>query len=112
VHRRRELVEPVVTMGPERAERHFERSPSMSAIEEMIRKRAYELWERAGCPDGRSYEFWFAARAEIEAAQSPDPQEPPATAARAGDRVAAAAKTAVEKSPKASASAKPKARRS
>jgi hypothetical protein len=38
----------------------------MSAIEEMIRKRAYELWEQAGCPDGRSYEFWFAARAEIE----------------------------------------------
>ena len=85
----------------------------MSAIEEMIRKRAYELWEQAGCPDGRSYEFWFAARTEIEAARSPDPQEPRAKAARAGDRVvAAAAKPAVEKSPKAPASVKPKPRKS
>jgi len=85
----------------------------MSAIEEMTRKRAYELWEQAGCPDGRSYEFWFAARVEIEAAQSPDRQEPRPKAPRAGDRVdAAAAKPAVEKSPKAPAGAKPKPRRS
>ncbi len=85
----------------------------MSAIEERIRKLAYELWEQAGCPNGRSYEFWFAARTEIEAAQSPDRQETRAKAARAGDRVdAAAAKPAVEKSPKAPASAKPKPRRS
>jgi Protein of unknown function (DUF2934) len=105
---------PVVTMGSDFAGRHFERSPSMSAIEEMIRKRAYELWEQAGCPDGRSYEFWFAARTEIEAAQSPDGQEPRAKAARASDDrvVAAAAKGAVEKSSKAPASAKPKPRRS
>jgi len=85
----------------------------MSAIEEMIRKRAYELWEQAGCPDGRSYEFWFAARAEIEAAQSSNRQEPRAKAPPAGDRVvAAAAKPAVEKGPKAPASAKPKPRKS
>ena len=85
----------------------------MSAIEEMIRKRAYVLWEQAGCPDGRSYEFWFAARAEIEAAQSSDRQETRAKAPRAADRViAAAAKPSVEKSPKAPASAKPKPRRS
>ncbi|HTR11668.1 MAG TPA: DUF2934 domain-containing protein [Roseiarcus sp.] len=32
----------------------------------MIRERAYELWERAGRPNGRSDEFWFAARAEFE----------------------------------------------
>lgn len=85
----------------------------MSAIEEMIRKRAYVLWEQAGCPDGRSYEFWFAARAEIEAAQSPDRQETRAKAPRAADRVdAAAAKPAIEKSTKAPASAKPKPRKS
>jgi len=85
----------------------------MSAIEEMIRKRAYELWEQAGCPDGRSYEFWFAARTEIEAAQSSNRQEPRAKAPPAGDRVvAAAAKPAVEKGPKAPASAKPKPRKS
>ena len=85
----------------------------MSAIEEMIRKRAYQLWEQAGCPDGRSYEFWFAARTEIEAAQSTDRQETRAKAARAGDQVIGpAAKPAVEKSSKAPASAKPKPRRS
>ena len=38
----------------------------MSAMEEVIRKLAYELWEQAGRPDGRSDEFWFAAEFEFE----------------------------------------------
>ena len=38
----------------------------MTTLEEMIRKRAHELWETAGMPQGRSDEFWFAARAEFE----------------------------------------------
>ena len=38
----------------------------MSSIEEAVRRRAYELWEQAGQPDGRSDEFWFAATAELE----------------------------------------------
>ena len=38
----------------------------MSASERMIRELAYELWEHAGRPDGRSDEFWFAARFEFE----------------------------------------------
>jgi hypothetical protein len=51
-------------------------------IEEEIRKRAYRLWERAGCPDGRSEEFWHAARREIEGEGATDavpfdPFEPP-----------------------------------
>ena len=29
-------------------------------------EQAYELWDHAGRPDGRSDEFWFAARAEFE----------------------------------------------
>jgi PAS domain S-box-containing protein len=33
-------------------------------VEKTIRKRAYELWERAGRPVGRSEEFWFAAAEE------------------------------------------------
>ncbi len=37
----------------------------MNAIEEMIRERAYELWDQAGRPDDRSYEFWFTARTEF-----------------------------------------------
>jgi hypothetical protein len=39
----------------------------MSGIEEAIRIRAYELWEHAGRPEGRSDEFWHAARAELDA---------------------------------------------
>jgi Protein of unknown function (DUF2934) len=38
----------------------------MSASEGMIRQRAYELWEKAGRPNGRSNEFWFAAKADFE----------------------------------------------
>ena len=38
----------------------------MNANEQMIREQAYELWDHAGRPDGRSDEFWFAARAEFE----------------------------------------------
>ena len=35
-------------------------------MEKVIRELAYELWEQAGRPDGRSDEFWFAARYEFE----------------------------------------------
>ena len=38
----------------------------MNMNEQMIREQAYELWEQAGRPDGRSDEFWFAARTEFE----------------------------------------------
>jgi hypothetical protein len=34
--------------------------------EQMIREQAYELWDNAGRPGGRSDEFWFAARSEFE----------------------------------------------
>ena len=32
---------------------------------ENISKRAYELWEKAGRPDGRDTEYWFQAETEI-----------------------------------------------
>jgi hypothetical protein len=38
----------------------------MNTNEQMIREQAYELWNHAGRPDGRSDEFWFAARYEFE----------------------------------------------
>ena len=38
----------------------------MQGMERMIRERAYQLWESAGRPDGRSEEFWLAAKAEFE----------------------------------------------
>jgi hypothetical protein len=41
--------------------------------ENRIRLRAYAIWEREGCPDGRHMEHWFLAKREIEqeAAQAP-----------------------------------------
>ena len=38
----------------------------MSGIEKLVREKAYELWERAGRPDGRNDEFWHAAKQELE----------------------------------------------
>ena len=66
----------------------------MSSIEEAVRRRAYELWEQAGQPEGRSEEFWFAAIAELEGkpptfeerveALGPPIVEPPEFAVRHG----------------------------
>jgi hypothetical protein len=65
----------------------------MSSIEEAIRRRAYELWEHAGRPEGRSEEFWHAARAELDVKETieekldslgPPIVEPPALAVRHG----------------------------
>ena len=33
--------------------------------EEQVRSRAYELWEKAGQPEGRDEEFWHQAAAEL-----------------------------------------------
>lgn len=66
----------------------------MSSIEEAVRRRAYELWEQAGQPEGRSDEFWFAAIGELEGkpptfeekveALGPPIVEPPIFAVRYG----------------------------
>ena len=39
----------------------------MDDVEHVIRRRAYELSEQAGCFEGRSDEFWHAARAAVSA---------------------------------------------
>jgi hypothetical protein len=65
----------------------------MSDIEEAIRRRAYELWEHAGMPHGRSDEFWHAARSELGAKETIEEQidalgppivEPPVIAVQHG----------------------------
>ena len=65
----------------------------MTSIEKHIRKRAYELWEQAGQPEGRSEEFWHAARAEVGGKETteekvdalgPPFEEPPSLAVRHG----------------------------
>lgn len=37
---------------------------------ELIRARAYELWELRGRPDGRQWEHWLEAEREIAEAES------------------------------------------
>ena len=40
--------------------------------EEQIRKRAFELWEQAGKPEGREDEFWNQAQRELQGAEERD----------------------------------------
>lgn len=35
-------------------------------LEERIRQRAYEIWEREGRPHGQDFEHWFQANRELE----------------------------------------------
>lgn len=39
----------------------------MRLVTEEVRKHAYYKWEDAGCPNGRSEEFWAEAEQEIYA---------------------------------------------
>jgi Protein of unknown function (DUF2934) len=81
----------------------------MSDLEELIRVMAYELWDQAGRPHGRSEEFWFAARAEFEGeaetgegqdvgALVPPPDISPALAAPNGGKTRTGAKPKAKRS--------------
>ena len=43
--------------------------------EEQIRKRAFELWEQAGKPEGRDDEFWDQAQRELDCEERGDPNQ-------------------------------------
>jgi hypothetical protein len=43
-------------------------------IEDRIRHRAYEIWEREGHPEGRAFDHWTRAMSE-EAALKAKPQK-------------------------------------
>lgn len=38
---------------------------SFEGIRQQIRELAYDMWEKAGCPEGRDEEFWVAAENEL-----------------------------------------------
>jgi hypothetical protein len=40
--------------------------PKSTPSEEEIRNRSYLIWEREGCQDGRSQEYWLRAKTELE----------------------------------------------
>jgi hypothetical protein len=43
----------------------WERRMENTSKDEEIRRKAYELWEEAGSPEGRAEEFWEQARASV-----------------------------------------------
>ena len=36
----------------------------------LVAARAYEIWQREGCPDGRAMEHWLRAEVEVAGASS------------------------------------------
>jgi hypothetical protein len=49
-----------------------------SELEELIRRRAHQIWEQEGCPEGRARIHWLRAEAEFrervcDATHSDDP---------------------------------------
>jgi hypothetical protein len=40
----------------------------LDLFEHRVRERAFQLWQEAGCPEGRDEEFWHQARAAVTAA--------------------------------------------
>jgi Protein of unknown function (DUF2934) len=59
-------------------------------VEARVRERAYSLWEREGCPQGRAEEHWHRA-AEAEAAALRTGQEAAQAQERTANGAAAAA---------------------
>ena len=45
----------------------------MSAQQEEIQHLAYRLWQEAGGPHGRDWDFWLQAEAQLESVAKPKP---------------------------------------
>jgi hypothetical protein len=76
----------------------------MSAEQEIIKDKAYRLWQDAGSPDGRDQEFWFQAEAEVKSAKPKAAPKPKAAKAAAPAKPKAPAKA--KAAPKAKTAAK------
>ena len=57
----------------------------MSASEQQIRERAYQIWMDEGCPEGKAPEHWEKARLQLAAEtwKSNEAQQPAKGGARA-----------------------------
>jgi hypothetical protein len=59
----------------------------MDNMDEVIRARAYAIWEQEGCPHGRDLDHWQRARSELNAERAisgePLPGQPVKTKRRA-----------------------------
>jgi hypothetical protein len=45
-----------------------------NSIEQQITRRAYELWEQAGKPEGRDKDFYHQAQEELKVGFEPAPK--------------------------------------
>jgi hypothetical protein len=52
-------------------------------LEARIRERAYQIWEREGRPEGRDFDHWTRAVAEVSAEEGGDKGPAPAKKAAA-----------------------------
>ncbi len=43
-----------------------QKTPFQTASSEQVSRRAYELWQQAGYPQGRDLEFWLAAERQLQ----------------------------------------------
>lgn len=57
----------------------------MSDSEQEVRERAYYLWQKEGCPEGRDQEFWERARL-LDQAETAPPFRRADTAGSAADK--------------------------
>ncbi|MBF0327511.1 MAG: DUF2934 domain-containing protein [Alphaproteobacteria bacterium] len=46
----------------------------MDELEDRIRQRAYELWEREGRPEGRALQHWDQAAREVQGESGVEPR--------------------------------------
>jgi hypothetical protein len=58
-------------LNANRSEEKMAAARSKSPLEEKIRTRAHEIWQREGHPEGRHLAHWQQAEAEIAAETSP-----------------------------------------
>ncbi|WMY06653.1 DUF2934 domain-containing protein [Paraburkholderia phenoliruptrix] len=58
--------------------------PHEPTVEDRIRKRAYELWESDGSPEGRADDYWARAEAQIEAEGESGDAEPAVASDQSG----------------------------
>lgn len=58
--------------------------PGEPTVEDRIRKRAYELWESDGSPEGRADDYWARAEAQIQAEGEAGDAEPAAASDQSG----------------------------
>jgi hypothetical protein len=48
---------------------------TLDSRDERVRVLAYELWERAGCPDGQDLEYWLEAERRFDRGGNPAESE-------------------------------------